>query len=286
MKKQTLLLLVAILLTACQPAATPQPILVLPTEPPLSLQDIATSWQEVLNQGDIDAALSYLAENAVVTIKPAGPQGDAVFTGHTEIRGWYETLTAGKGVTTLSDCKVNDETITCLDTYADEGLKSMGVDFIDGDWVAVIKDGKIQSYTFTTSPASLAKLAPPEPTPAPTQVLVITQLVGIYKTSVGPNAYDIEAGQYLLELREDLRWFVRDPNDPSFIYTQGYYTSTADQIVIKGTGGPVIGSCSYIENTYGWTAEGDKLTFTAISVDDKCGGEKLFFTENPFTLQP
>lgn len=162
MKKLTLLLFVAILLTACQPAATPQP-----AELPLSPQDIADSWQEALNKGDIDAALSYLAEDAAVTISPAGPEGDAVFTGHAEIRGWYETLTAGKGITILSDCKVDGETITCLDTYTDEGLKSMGVDFLEGEWLATIKDGKIQSYTFTTSPASLAKLAPP---PEPTTV--------------------------------------------------------------------------------------------------------------------
>jgi len=286
MKKLTLLLFIAILLTACQPAATPQPTTIPPTEPPLSPQDIANSWQEVLNKGDIDATLSHLAEDAVVKISPAGPEGDAVFTGHTEIRGWYETLAAGKGITTLSDCKVNSETITCLDTYTDEGLKSMGVDFIEGEWVAVIKEGKIQSYTFTTTPESLAKLAPPpEPTPAPTQELVITQLTGIYKTSVGPNAYDIEPIQYLLELRKDLRWFVRDPND-GFVYVQGYYTSTPDQIVIKGTGGPVIGSCVNIENTYGWSAEGDKLTFTAISVDAKCEGQTFFFTQKPFTLQP
>jgi ketosteroid isomerase-like protein len=77
-ENRTLLLFVAILLTACGPAS----------------QSLANSWQEALNKGDIDAALSYLAEDAVVTIKPAGPEGDAVFTGHAEIRGWYETLTA------------------------------------------------------------------------------------------------------------------------------------------------------------------------------------------------
>jgi hypothetical protein len=175
-------------------------------------------------------------------------------------------------------------TIACLDTYADEGLKSMGVDFIEGAWVAVIKDDKIQSYTFTTTPESLAKLSPP---PEPTQEPVIEHLAGEYKTHIGSEGapFGIDVGQYLLRLRNDLRWFVVDPND-GFIYVQGYYTSTAEQIVIKGTGGPVIGACVNYENTYGWTAEGQILTFTAIKVDEKCGGEKLFFTDNPFTLQP
>ena len=168
MKKLVLLLFVAILLTACGPAP----------------QDVANSWQEALNKGDIDAALSFLSEDAVVTISPAGPEGDAVFTGHTEIRGWYETIKTGKGITTLSNCKVDGETVTCLDTYADEGLKSMGVDFIEGEWKAAVRDGKILLYTFTTTPESLAKLAPPpEPTlSAPVEALAgsIDDLVGVW----------------------------------------------------------------------------------------------------------
>jgi hypothetical protein len=280
MKKLTLLLFIALLLTACQPAATPQPTPIPPTKAP-TLQDVANAWLAALNKGDIEAALSYLADDATVTIIPPAA-GDGVYTGHGEIRGWYTSLVAGKGVTTLSDCRVDGETVTCLDIYADEGLKSMGVDFIEGSWVADIRNGMIQSYTFTMTPESLAKFPPP---PEPTQELVITQLAGIYKTSIGPNTYDIEPGQYLLKLREDLRWFVVDPND-GFIYVQGYYTNTADQIVIKGTGGPVIGSCVNIENTYGWTAEGADLTFAPINVDAGCEGQKFFFTTNPFVLQP
>jgi hypothetical protein len=288
MKKLILLLFVAILLAACQPAPAPLPTDVPLTEPPPSSQEVVNSWREALNEGDIDTALSYLAEDAVVTISPAGPEGDAVFTGHSEIRGWYETMTAAKGVTTLSDCNVDGESMSCLDTYTDEGLKSMGVDFIVGEWEATFKDGRIQSYTFTATPESLAKLAPPaEPTPEPTTELATANLLGIYKTLIGPEgaAYGIDTGSYLLKLRDDLRWFVVDPKD-GFIYVQGYYTGTADQIVFKTTGGPVMGSCSHIENTYGWLREGDALTFTPISVDPKCEGEKFFFTSNPLTLQP
>jgi hypothetical protein len=149
MKKLNLLLLAAILLTACGSAS----------------QAVINSWAEAMNAGDMDKVLSYLAEDAVVTIIPA-MEGDGVYNGHAEIRGWYEPLFAGKGVSTLSGCVVNGETVTCLNTYIDEGLKSMGVDFIEGDFVAVVRDGKIQSYTLTITPESLAKFPPP-PTPAP-----------------------------------------------------------------------------------------------------------------------
>jgi ketosteroid isomerase-like protein len=161
MKKHTLLLLIATLLTACGPAP----------------QDVINSWQEAMNAGDMEKALSYLAEDAAVTIIPA-MEGDGVYNGHAEIRGWYEPLLASKGVTTLSDCNVGGEIVTCLNTYADEGLKSMGVDFIEGDFIAVMREGKIQSYTLTIRPDSLAKFPPPpEPTIEPTVVSMLESTI-------------------------------------------------------------------------------------------------------------
>jgi hypothetical protein len=159
MKKLFLLLLVAIMLTACGPKP----------------RDLVNSWQAALNKGDIDAALSYLADDATVTIAPPA-DGDGVYTGHAEIRGWYETIVSGKGKGTLTNCKADGETITCTSTYADEGLKAMGVDFIEGTWVAFIRDGRIQSYTFTITPESLAKFPPPPtepPAPTPTEPPIV-----------------------------------------------------------------------------------------------------------------
>jgi len=128
--------------------------------PPAS-EEIAVSWTKALAAGDIDAALSYLADDAIVAIIPAGPDSDGSYTGLAEIRGWYETIVGANGVGTLSECKTDGENLTCLNTYTDDGLKSLGVDFIEGEWVAVFRDGKIQSYTFTITPESLAKFPPP-----------------------------------------------------------------------------------------------------------------------------
>ena len=139
----TMLIILAMLSSACSPAP----------------QSVVNSWRDALNKGDMEAALSYLDENAVVTVIPA-MEGNGIYNGHDEIRGWYEPLISSKGVTTLSGCKVEDETVTCLDTYTDESLKSMGVDFIEGDFTAVVSNGKIQSYTVAIKPESLAKFPP------------------------------------------------------------------------------------------------------------------------------
>lgn len=151
MNRLTVSWILVILLTACGP----QP------------QDIVDAWQQDLNKGDIESALSHLADDVVVSVSPPGSGEDGVYKGKEEVRGWYETIVAGKGTGTMSDCQANGDTFTCVSSYEDEGLKSIGVDFIEGSWVAVVHDGKIQSYTFTISPESLAKFPPPpEPTPA------------------------------------------------------------------------------------------------------------------------
>ena len=217
MKKLALLLLAVIQLTACQPAVTAQPTDIPSTKAP-SPQDVVNLWQDALNKGDIDAALSYLAQDAVVTISPAGPEGDAVFTGHAEIRGWYQSLTAAKGVTTLSDCKVQGETITCLDTYTDEGLKSMEVDFIEGDWVATVRDRKIQAYKFTMTPESLAKLPPPpQPTATPspeTPITSIEDVVGTWSIWIGGDPNE-------LRFLPDGRFIVSENSSRGTIVVEG-----------------------------------------------------------------
>jgi ketosteroid isomerase-like protein len=122
---------------------------------------IVNSWLEAINAGDVDAALSHLADDAQIT-------SDRVYTGKEEIRGWYERQVAANGTSTLSDCQVDGETVTCTSVYTDDGLHAMGVDSLEGELVLVVSDGKIQSYTFTMSPESLAKLPPPPQTLAET----------------------------------------------------------------------------------------------------------------------
>jgi ketosteroid isomerase-like protein len=122
---------------------------------------VINSWLEALNAGDVDTALSYLADDAQI-------EPDQVYSGKEEIRGWYENLVGGNGVSTVSDCQVDGETVTCNSTYSDDGLQAMGVDYLEGTLVLILQDGKIHSYTFTPSPESLAKLPPPPETLAQT----------------------------------------------------------------------------------------------------------------------
>jgi ketosteroid isomerase-like protein len=137
--------------------AVPLAVLAQETDP----MSVVNTWHDALNGYDIDAALSYLADGAVITIVPPLDGGSGVYSGKEEIRGLYEGFVAANFSCALSDCQVDGETVTCIDSYTDDGLKAMGVDFIEGEWVATVRDGKIQSYTYTISAESLAKFPPP-----------------------------------------------------------------------------------------------------------------------------
>jgi hypothetical protein len=170
------------------------PVVLYAQEPdPMS---IINAWVEALNAGDIDAALSYLADDAVVQIVPPAPGTSGVFTGKGEVRGWYETVVGQNGLTALSDCQVDGETVTCVNTYAEDSFRSLGIDTVVGEWVAVVQEGKLQSYTFTMSDESLAALmaamTPPvmpetggSAYPISTIVTILGALIGVGGLSLG-----------------------------------------------------------------------------------------------------
>ncbi len=233
----------------------------------LAPEVIADSWTKALAAGDIDAALSYLAEDAAVEIIPAGPDGDGVYKGLAEIRGWYETIVAAKGVGTLIDCKTDGANLNCFNTYADEGLKSMGVDFIEGDWKAVISDGKIQSYTFTITPESLAKFPPPpEPTASP-EIRITTpeKIVGKWDGKNGEYVvlHDFQAGDTLLVNVSGVG-----------LISRSRYWFEDDLLKIEDTTGDCIGTVGSYE-VYA-TYVGEKLVMLRFVLvgDDTCSDRK------------
>jgi hypothetical protein len=145
---------------------------------PLSV--VNSMHDTLLNGYNIEGALSYLADDAVVTIE-SPLEGGGVYSGKEEIRGFWEAIVAANFSCVLSDCQVEGETVSCWETYSDDALKAAGLDFIQGEWVATVRDGKVQAYTWTISEASLAMLSPAPETLAetgsralPTYALVMT----------------------------------------------------------------------------------------------------------------
>lgn len=251
MKRFTVLWVFFILLTACAP--TPQ--------------DTVDAWQQALNKGDIEAALSYLADDVVVSLSPPGPGADGVYEGKEEVRGWYETIVAGKGTGTMNNCQSDGDTFTCVSSYEDDGLKSIGVDFIEGSWVATVHDGKIQSYTFTISPELLAKLPPP-PTAAPSETLAGEVRITTAETIVG-NWIGKAHGYSVLHEFQANNTFAVSVSDYGTIGT-GPYLFDGDLLKFEDATGDCKGIVARYE-VYGIYEDGElsKLRFR-LDGDDAC----------------
>jgi hypothetical protein len=117
------------------------------------------AWNDAQSAGDADAALAFLADDAFITLVPPPMEGhDGVFRGKEEIRAWWENLYALNGVSTVSNCQIEGETVTCLLNYTDDSLKALGLDSIDNEFVIIVREGKIQTYTATMTEESLAAL--------------------------------------------------------------------------------------------------------------------------------
>jgi hypothetical protein len=58
----------------------------------------------------------------------------------------------------VSNCQVEGETVTCLLNYTDDSLKALGLDSIDNEFVVVVREGEIQTYTATMTEESVAAL--------------------------------------------------------------------------------------------------------------------------------
>lgn len=266
-----------------QPAAA----VVAATEPPNTAMDVLQEWADALDKGDIDGALACMAEDAVVTIIPPA-EGDGVYSGQAEIRGWYEMHVANKGTATLSGCEVNGETVTCLNTYTDEGLQAMGVDFIEGDFVVTLRDGKIQAYTFTITAESLAKFPlPPEPTvaagPEATSTLMPEVRITNAEALVGKwegKAYD-EPVHHIFQANGG--YVIKYPDSSMNIAISQYWFE--DGLMKIGDSAP--GDCSGIIGSYEvyGTYEGEKLVklrFVLVG-SDACADRKNAFAGKTLT---
>jgi len=124
-------------------------------------ESVVKSWNDALNVGDVEAALEYLDEDAAITIVPPPAGMSGIFTGKEQIRGWYEANAALNGFNEFVEIQVNGDKVNWTSKFGMDEWRKIGVESLDVLGEGVIVDGKIQSYTVTIPPESLAKLPPP-----------------------------------------------------------------------------------------------------------------------------
>jgi hypothetical protein len=116
---------------------------------------------DAITKGDLETALSFIAEDAVITETPAFTINDiGTFTGKQEIRKWLQRIinshTTGKIVGTPT---IEGNKLTGTEQQESDFLKKAGISFILKKVEFVIVDGKIKTATYTVLPDWLPALA-------------------------------------------------------------------------------------------------------------------------------
>lgn len=146
MKKQCLALIVLLIaLLGCQAQPSPEEM----------LADMA----DALNAGDVDAAMAFFADDAVVKLVPALPPGSPdTYSGAEEIRGWFEELMAGNFEMDVEVLDVQGDTVTTRTSTWMDATRQMGVAPLVATETYSIRDGKIRGFNWAISEESLAKV--------------------------------------------------------------------------------------------------------------------------------
>ncbi len=129
-------------------------------------KSVFDGFHAAVNAHDVDAALAFFADDGVVQFPNQPPPN--VFRGKTEIRAWLQGDADQHIQVKTEQVKVAGDTMTWIAKVDVDDVRPLGIT-IEGPAEAVIQGGKIKSFTFTLSDATLAKLqaAPAQPPALP-----------------------------------------------------------------------------------------------------------------------
>ena len=119
---------------------------------------ILDGFHDGMNRGSVDNALSYVAQDAVFKVNAAPIAGvNGVYVGHTEIGEWLSEVVDSGGNTNVFGMEISGDRLTCLLSYQDDSIMSLGLGFLDMEEVTVLSNGEIQSYTLSWLPSEEAR---------------------------------------------------------------------------------------------------------------------------------
>lgn len=140
--RMTLLVALVVLL------ALPMALYAQETDP----EAVVTAAYEAINAGDVEGALAYYADDAVVNIVPF-----STHTGTEEIRAYFEGNAALNAKLEYENLQVEGDTVTGTVWYTDDDLRALGLN-LEGIEELTVQDGKIVAATWTATEETMAAL--------------------------------------------------------------------------------------------------------------------------------
>ena len=151
-----LLVFASVLLVSTSPLAAQEEAA--PVAASMGPGDVIVAIYAALGEGDVDAALEFLADDAVLAIVPA-PEGiDGTFVGKEEIGAWYEGLAAGNGRSEITDMMTAGNRVTMHLAFSDDYFDDLGIGPAEFDGAAVVQNGKVKSLSWVFTPEFMAKM--------------------------------------------------------------------------------------------------------------------------------
>lgn len=154
MKKSiTIITLFAVMLTMLT-----APSSAIAQEQAMNPAEVVQAIYAAVAEKDIDAAVAFLADDAVLTLVPP-PEGlDGTFIGKEEIGAWYEELAAGNGRFELSNISVAGNTASMRLAFYDDFFTGLGIAPAEFDGVVVVQGGLVKSLSWVFTPEFAAKM--------------------------------------------------------------------------------------------------------------------------------
>ena len=143
MKTRTIVLMMLLVLLALPTALYAQET---------DLEALITAYYEAVNAGDVESALSYFADDAVINIVPFGTH-----TGKEEIRAYLEGAVALNATLEPENLQVEGDTLTLTVWYSDDDLRALSLK-LEGITEVTIQGGKIVTETWTATDETMAAL--------------------------------------------------------------------------------------------------------------------------------
>jgi ketosteroid isomerase-like protein len=113
------------------------------------------AFNAAVNAHDVDAALAFFADDAVVQFPNQPPPN--IHRGASAIRAWLQADAAQHIAIRTEQVQVEGDRLTCVGKVDIDALRPLGIT-LEGPAEAIVQGGKITSFTFTLSQDTLAKL--------------------------------------------------------------------------------------------------------------------------------
>jgi LPXTG-motif cell wall-anchored protein len=116
---------------------------------------VFTAFNIAVNAHDVDAALAFFADDAVVQFPNQPPPN--IHRGRSEIRAWLQGDAAQHIQVRTENVQAAGDRVLCIGKADVDALRPLGITLV-GTVEAVVQSGKISSFTFTLSADTLAEL--------------------------------------------------------------------------------------------------------------------------------